>query len=463
LHHEDIFAMPLKEKQVLILLISAAAIAIMIAVSAFLIISSEKPTVSVDCSQVVGKTVNLIGVNCGPMGPYGWEKVYVNNFTREYINMGVQFIRVHDLWDLADVDVVFPNFKKDPSDESAYDFFLTDKHIRYMLNTGAQIIYRLGYSYSDPPKNKPPSDLEKWAEVCLHIVKHYNDGWANGMHKAIKYWEVWNEPDYERFWGGTVEDYFRLYNITARKIKEYDPSLLVGGPGLAYRTDFLEAFLRMCRDNKAPLDFVSWHIYTSNPRDVYSKALTVRSLMKQYGFSDKLCIITEWNIEMDSDYDLCRSSFGASFTAATLILLQDAGINMTTFYRGDSWTWGGIFYRNGTAGKVYHVMIAFKEVFRNPFRVKCDTDPRLFAMTTKSEDGKSVILAVSNHASRSLDYVIKVSNLPWSGSFSYELFSIDDTSNLSLVSSGESSGNKFELPTTINPYGVHILKLKAKP
>ncbi|MEM3713237.1 MAG: hypothetical protein QXR97_06855 [Thermoproteota archaeon] len=454
--------MPPKLNRILILVIPAIAAAVIALVLISLSFVSKKPTVNVDCSKVVGKAVNLIGVNDGPMGPYGWEKAYVNNFTKQYIDMGVKFIRVHDLWELADIDVVFPNFKKNPADESAYDFFLTDRHVRYMLNTGAQIIYRLGYSYSDPPKNKPPSDFEKWAEVCLHIVKHYTEGWANGMHDAIKYWEIWNEPDYEPFWTGTVEEYFRLYNITARKIKNYNPSLLVGGPGLAYRIEFLDAFLRMCRDNKAPLDFVSWHIYTNNPKDVYTKAISIRSLMKQYGFSDKLCIITEWNVDTDSDYDLCRRSFGASFTAATLMLLQDAGVNMTTFYRGDSWTWGGIFYRNGTAGKVYYVMVAFKEIFANPFRLKCDSDSNLYTMATKSEDGKSVILVVSNHASKSLEYVIKISNLPWSGSFYYELLSIDDTSNLSITSSGRSSGNSLELPVNINPYSVQILKLKPE-
>jgi len=423
---------------------------------------NKKYTVNVDCSKIVGKTVNLIGVNDGPMGPYGWMEIYVNDFTKQYIDMGVQFIRVHDLWGLADIDVVFPNFNKDPTDESAYDFFLTDKHIKYMLNIGAQIIYRLGYSYSNSQKNKPPSDFEKWAEVCLHVVKHYTEGWANGMHNAIKYWEIWNEPDYESFWAGTVEEYFKLYDITARKIKAYNPSLLVGGPGLANKIEFLEAFLRMCRYNKTPLDFVSWHIYTNNPRDVYDRALTIRSLMERYGFSDRLCIITEWNVDVSNDYDLCRRSFGASFAAATLILLQDAGVDMTTFYRGDSWAWGGIFYRNGTAGKVYYTMVAFKEIFSNIFRVKCDSDSNLYAMATRSEDDKSIILVVSNHASKGLEYVIKISNLPWSGPFYYELLSIDDTSNLDVVLSGKSSGNNLELPASINPYSVQILKLRPE-
>ena len=34
-------------------------------------------------------------------------------------------------------------------------------------------------------------------EVCKHIVMHYNDGWNDGYHYNIAYWEIWNEPDLE--------------------------------------------------------------------------------------------------------------------------------------------------------------------------------------------------------------------------------------------------------------------------
>ena len=41
----------------------------------------------------------------------------------------------------------------------------------------------------------PPKDFQKWAEICEHIIMHYNEGWANGFHYGIKYFEVWFEPD----------------------------------------------------------------------------------------------------------------------------------------------------------------------------------------------------------------------------------------------------------------------------
>lgn len=190
----------------------------------FFTLSRGRRTVSVEVnrSSTLGKAVNLLGVNDGPLGPKGWDsRVYPYDLTDYYTRMGVNFIRVHDLWGAADIDVVFPNFSRDPYDENAYDFSSTDRHISMMLRVGARVIFRLGYSWSDPPKNSPPADYEKWANICLHIVKHYNEGWANGMNQAVKYWEIWNEPDIEQFWNGTVEEYFSLYNTTARRIKEH--------------------------------------------------------------------------------------------------------------------------------------------------------------------------------------------------------------------------------------------------
>ena len=48
-----------------------------------------------------------------------------------------------------------------------------------------------------------------------HVVMHYNKGWANGFHYGIRYWEIWNEPDFMPFWGGTPEEFRELYKTIA--------------------------------------------------------------------------------------------------------------------------------------------------------------------------------------------------------------------------------------------------------
>ena len=71
--------------------------------------------------------------------------------------------------------------------------------------------------------------------VCSPIFLNYTEGWANGFYYDIRYWEIWNEPDnYETYpdnngWAGTKEEYYELYDVTARHLKKCFPHLKIGG------------------------------------------------------------------------------------------------------------------------------------------------------------------------------------------------------------------------------------------
>ena len=59
-------------------------------------------------------------------------------------------------------------------------------------------MYRLGTSIEHSLKHyytAVPDDFDRWTDICLHIIRHYNEGWNNGFHLGIRYWEIWNEPD----------------------------------------------------------------------------------------------------------------------------------------------------------------------------------------------------------------------------------------------------------------------------
>merc|ERR1719265_1934791 len=75
-----------------------------------------------------------------------------------------------------------------------------------------------------------PSNYTDWGafieEVARQFVHRY------GIEEVSTWmFEVWNEPDsYPGFFNGTFEDYFHLYDVTARALKEVDARLRVGGP-----------------------------------------------------------------------------------------------------------------------------------------------------------------------------------------------------------------------------------------
>ena len=112
----------------------------------------------------------------------------------------------------------------------------TDDYLKTMRAAGTEPFYRLGQSIEHWIKKygvNPPADFDKWAAICEHIVRHYNEGWADGFEWNITYWEIWNEPDLKPAadgrpsptWTGTPEQLYDLLSNTALRLKKDFPSL----------------------------------------------------------------------------------------------------------------------------------------------------------------------------------------------------------------------------------------------
>lgn len=108
----------------------------------------------------------------------------------------------------------------------------------------------------------PPRDFGQWGELISRLVGHWVDRY--GIDEAASwFFEVWNEPNLSAFWTGTRQDYFRLYEVTARAIKAVSPRLRVGGPATA-ANGWIAEFLQFCADGDVPHDFVSTHHYPTD-------------------------------------------------------------------------------------------------------------------------------------------------------------------------------------------------------
>jgi xylan 1,4-beta-xylosidase len=110
----------------------------------------------------------------------------------------------------------------------------------------------------------PPKTYDKWIalvqETLNHLIKRY------GMDEVTK-WpiEVWNEPNLKSFWkDADMQEYFKLYSITANAIKAVNKNFKVGGPAICGGNDelWMNEFLKFCVDSEAPLDFITRHHYT---------------------------------------------------------------------------------------------------------------------------------------------------------------------------------------------------------
>ena len=116
----------------------------------------------------------------------------------------------------------------------------------------------------------PPKDYRKWAELIYQWVRHSLERYGQKEVESW-HWELWNEPD-SKYWGGSVEEYCRLYDYSADAVKRALPSAKVGGPHItgpagANAARFLTEFLKHCESGinaatgvtGAPLDFIAFH------------------------------------------------------------------------------------------------------------------------------------------------------------------------------------------------------------
>jgi len=428
----------------------------------------------IDCSEIKGLIQTYGHINCGPLPnintPDGTD------LSPQYRTTGLNFIRTHDFFGPTDISMIFPDFTADPTDPLSYNFTETDRHITSIIESGCTVFYRLGESASDNDSlRQPPSDFQKWADICKHIIMHYNDGWGNGYYYNISYFEIWNEPDLSGFWNGTAEQYYQLYKITAETIRSYDPTLKVGGPCTSSldNTNYTNGFLDFIKDNDAPLDFYSWHRYADSPYQLYQGGRFVRSLLDEYGFNSVESINTEWNINLiypQRDNDNAKN---AAFTAASLSILQDAAIDKAFRYRGpqdNNWllkfigfdvslfTSDGLFK---TPALSYLAMnILSKDT---PYRINSEpvlnSEYGLTLLAGISEDRSNISILISNYEGELTTINLQLRNLSWASSYTSIHYCIDEGHHLEITDKSILDPENSTLSLTIPPSTVYLIRL----
>ncbi|MDP4133562.1 MAG: hypothetical protein Q8882_06080 [Bacillota bacterium] len=376
--------------------------------------------INVNLREKTGKIKALNGVNCAPYDlTRGSNQTYIDKYFREG---NIPYSRLHDCCgvygghNFVDIPNVFRNFDADENDPKNYDFHYTDEYIKSIVDAGTDIVYRLGITIEWGSKNYtavPPKDFKKWARICEHIIMHYNKGWADGFNFNITYWEIWNEPENPPMWTGTKEEFFELYKITSIYLKEKFPDLKIGGYGscgfytntrknpsplLQTFIPYFEDFLKMCKEEKAPLDFFSWHIYSADEKEVLSHAEFARKTLDKYGFQETEAHLNEWNIHMEGRGFLSKHTMeGASFNGAVMCILQQTDyVDKAMYYcfsLHSSYT--GLLNQNDTSvvDPSWYPFVAFGYLAKLGTAVKTDCDgDRIYAASATDNQESGVLI-----------------------------------------------------------------------
>ncbi len=345
---------------------------------------------------------------------------------------GIPYSRLHDVggayganrW--VDIPNLFRDFDKDPTDPENYDFTFTDMLISALMENGVKPFFRLGVTIENAAKIKayrifPPADFHKWAVICEYIIRHYTEGWANGFHYDIGYWEIWNEPDNfeeiseNQMWRGTKEQFYELYGVASKHLKQCFPHLKIGGYASCgfyaisknfvesaksssryeYFIEFFDGFLEYVSKNNCPLDFFSWHSYDGIENNkLYANY--ARQRLDEAGYTKTETSCNEWN----SEVKLRGTARHAALTCGMMLAFQDSPLENAMFYdarfRADVY---GSLFNPLTAEPFpsYYAFKAFNELYRLGDQVEVVLDAEnVYAVGAKKGNAGCLVIANTN-------------------------------------------------------------------
>jgi len=217
-----------------------------------------------------------------------------------------------------------------------YYFETLDRSVDTILKTGAKPLMCICFKPKTlfPVVNQDivePNDYDQWEKLIFNLVRHYKNRGA-----GIRYWEVANEPDIGEDGGCPYrfkpDSYCRYYQHTVAAILRADPNALVGGPALANSgSPILPALLDLCtKKEETPLHFVSWHIYSSNPKKIRATIDNVKLLLKKYPALKPETFLNEWNMNLGFPPSDVRIQ--PCYVAEVAWQMKDGGLDYSCYY-----------------------------------------------------------------------------------------------------------------------------------
>lgn len=304
------------------------------------------------------------------------HKEYVDQLRLVQEEIGFSYIRGHGLF-CKDMAIYQETILEDGTVLEEYNFTYLDQVMDTYQELGLRPFLELGFMPEKMASGEntvfywqgnitPPADYNKWvrlvqATLC-HLLERYGE-------KEVLTWpiEVWNEPNLASFWkDADMQEYFQLYKVTVRAVKEVHPGFRVGGPAICGVDDetWLRAFLDYVKANQLPLDIVTRHHYTSyqpkwdghygyielhEPSYAFGELERSREIVDEYDeFRNMEIHITEFNTSYIPNAPIHDTTLNASYVAHMLSRLGDKHASYSY------WTFGDVFEEWGVPFTPFH-------------------------------------------------------------------------------------------------------------
>ena len=204
-------------------------------------------------------------------------------------------------------------------------------------------------------RNSAPHNLKAYKELVKNTIRK-----LSCERKYNIWYEVWSAPDLGDFFLGDKSEYLNLYRVIAEAVKELKQetkiNIPLGGPSssawfkniqpnniLTPEVSLIYELIKYCYSYRLPLDFISWHAYSSDPQEekqdtIYNKSFIklIREWLSYFHFDNNLpLIVDEWNFDASANVSAERGKnayIAASFIPARLKNMYEAGLDNQIYF-----------------------------------------------------------------------------------------------------------------------------------
>jgi hypothetical protein len=244
-------------------------------------------------------------------------------------------------WRLWDAHVTWGNLEPQPG---VWKFELLDQYVKLATKKKVEIVLTLGQTptwasarpqepspYGTPGWPAEPANIKHWRNYIRTVATRYQG--------KIHYYEIWNEPDVNKFYSGSVNKMVELSREAYTILKQVDPTIKVLSPGTTNATPDLkwqQEFFRKGGGKYA--DIISQHFYpqtdTAVPEDLAQYIQQMKGIMAKSGLAKKPL----WNTESGwlKPAPIANHRQGMAYVARMYLINWASGVERFYWYAWDN-------------------------------------------------------------------------------------------------------------------------------